>query len=57
MLDCQSCNYHIILFQANKRPSLCKYSPPNFDSFVVFEVLCVTAHHAKFLHRELKVGL
>ena len=28
------------------------YPPPDFDSFVYFfEVLRVTAHHAKFLHR------
>ena len=28
------------------------YPPPNFDSFVYFfEVLRVTEHHAKFLHR------
>ena len=25
---------------------------PNFDSFVVFKVLRVTAHHAKFLRSE-----
>ena len=32
-----------------------KHPSPNFGSFVVFEVLCVTAHHAKFLRSELKV--
>ena len=26
----------------------CKRPPPNFDSFVFFDVLCVTAHHARF---------
>ena len=45
-------------------PSKCpppnKHPPPSFDSFVFFflfffEVLHVTAHHAKFLHSESKL--
>jgi len=40
-----------------KNPPLGKCPPPNFYSFeLFFEVLRVTAHHAKFSRRESKVG-
>ena len=32
-----------------KHPYPHKHPPPNFDIFMVFEVLHVTAHHAKFV--------
>ena len=38
-----------------KHPPPSKHPSPNFGSFVIFEVLCVTAHRAKFLGSELKV--
>ena len=41
--------YHVVL---GKHPSLQKHPPP---SFVVYKVLRVTVHHAKFLRSELKV--
>ena len=44
--------YRIVLC---KCPFLSKGPPPNFDSYVVCEVLHVTAHHAKFLCGDLKV--
>ena len=39
-----------------KHPSLCTYPLFYFDRYVVFKVPHLTAHHAKFLHSELKVG-
>lgn len=41
---------HVYRTVPGRHPSL------NFDSFVVFEVLRVTVHHAKFLHSDMKVG-
>ena len=38
-----------------KHPSPSKGPPPNFDSCVVYEVLRVTTHHAKFLRGDSKV--
>ena len=50
-------NLHILYrYIPGKCPSPCKRPLPTFDSFVIFEVLCATAHHAKFLHSESKVG-
>ena len=57
-MQCVTCNYHFMqvyivclrflkyLIVLGKRPSSRKGPRPNFDSSVIYEVLCVTAHHA-----------
>ena len=61
------CSEVSVRLNYSRMPSVvtsCKYPvaflqepPPQFDSFVVFQVLRIKiSHHAKFLHRESKVG-
>ena len=42
-------DHKITMLSLDKCPSPHQHPLPNFDSSVVFEVLHVTAHHAKFL--------
>ena len=49
-------NQILIRIVPGKRLSPRQRPPLNFDSCMVFEVLRVTAHHAKFLRSESKIG-
>ena len=60
--DCESLStaliilLHIVLSRANAHPCARTHLSILTGTYVVFKVPHLTAHHAKFLHSELKVG-